>query len=309
MGCANNFMIKDKKTSQIYKIPCRYCINCREDRRREWEARANYEFKKHISGTFLTLTYDDFYLSELLRTGNDELTRASLNYEDPRKFLRNIKNEIKKEPKKQNILRQENFSYIGIGEYGENGKIWDRPHWHILIFGLDFKYNQKLYEEKWDKGLIDSKPILKGGINYVLKYMDKQIMGKKGKWENYKRYNVEPPRQFQSLGFGSGLYIENMENMENGAIKDGQKKIYVPQYYKNKLGIKTDERKTTEEKIENLKNYNKKIENPYKKMNEREYLYIKGEIENEQLKINKIRERNSLARAEKNGEKIYIRKD
>ena len=229
MSCANNFRMKDKNYSNInYRIPCRYCINCREDRRREWKARADYEFKKHISGTFLTLTYDDNNLMENIVRGNDEKLRANLNYKDVKKFILRLKKYIERNEKKNNILRQKDFTYLGVGEYGENGTIWDRPHWHILMFGLDWKYNEKLFEQEWGKGIVDSKPILTGGINYVLKYMDKQIMGKKEIWENYGRFGLNAPKQFQSTGLGSGLYKENLEEAvkNNGIIKDGLKQFF-----------------------------------------------------------------------------------
>ena len=89
-------------------------------------------------------------------------------------------------------------------------------------------------------------------------------MGKDNKFENYGRYRLEEPKQFQSTGFGSGLYLNNQEEAikNKGYIQNGMKKIYIPQYYKNKLGIQTDERRSNQEKIESLKNYykNKKID-------------------------------------------------
>lgn len=313
MACANNnFYIKDNHYSNIrYKIPCRYCINCRVDRRKQWKARAEYEFKKHISGAFVTFTYNDYNLN--LIKGNDEKIRATLKKEDVKKFIQRLRKQIERHPNTQNILRQKDFTYIGVGEYGENGAIFNRPHYHILFFGLDFAYNKQLFLDEWQKGFIDALPILNGGINYILKYMDKQIMGKNEIFNNYGRYGLEKPKQFQSKGFGNELYFKNYENINknNGQIKSGMKNIQVPQYYKQKMGIITNNRKNIENKVENLKNYyrNKKIENPNKTFTYKEYDRMSNEINREYEKFYKIQERKFLAKAENAGEKIYIYKE
>lgn len=310
MACAKNFTIKDTHYNNVnYKIPCRYCINCRVDRRKQWKDRAEYEFKKHISGAFVTFTYNDLFIPYVI--GNDEKIRATLKKKDVQNFIERLRKRIEYEPEKQNILRQKNFSYIGVGEYGENGQIFDRPHYHILFFGLDFRYNKQLFLDEWKNGFIDSLPILNGGINYVLKYMDKQIMGKEAIFDNFTRYGLEPPKQFQSKGFGSELYYKNYENAQNnnGNIKSGMKNIIVPQYYKQKMGIITNQRSNTEKQVTELRNYykNKKIENPNKAITYKEYQRQKNELNREYNKIYERREKELLDKASLNGEKVYLR--
>lgn len=285
MACGNDdFWIASTKYSNIkYKIPCRRCINCRVDRRKQWADRCNYEFKKLVSGTFLTLTYDDNHLfAECLVKGNDEKIRATLKYKHIKKFLDSLRYYVKKE-EDSNILRNPDFKYLGVGEYGENGSIFDRCHWHLLLFGLDFYYNKKLYQDIWEMGFIYSLPILSGGINYVLKYLDKQIIGSEEVFEMYRRYRIEPPKQFQSKGLGSGLYYDNYENAKQnyGRIKSGIKEIMIPQYYKNKMGLYNSERHENEEKIKFLWEYNIKTENP------NNYIYDINLYQEKQNKMNK----------------------
>lgn len=309
MACAKNFYIKDTHYSNInYKIPCRYCMNCRIDRRRQWKDRAEYEFKKHISGAFVTFTYNDAFLPIVI--GNDEKARATLRKNDAQKLIERIRKQIERHPEKENILRQKDFTYIGVGEYGENGQIFDRPHYHILFMGLDFAYNKKLFLDEWKYGFIDALPILNGGINYVLKYMDKQIMGKEAIFENFGRYGLEAPKQFQSKGFGNELYYKNYENAlkHNGNIKSGMKNIIVPPYYKQKMGIITNQRENTDKQVLELRNYykNKKILNPNKTITYKEYQYQKNELQREYQQLYERREQNLLAKASLNGEKVYI---
>ena len=290
------------------RIPCRYCINCRVDKRKQWAERCKWEFKDKISGAFVTFTYDDAHLfSECLKIGNDKKVRASLNYEHSSNFIKAIKSYIKRNPNKQNILMQENFTYLGVGEYGHNGSIWNRPHYHILFFGLDFKYCEKLFKNFWQYGFIDSLPILKGGINYVLKYMDKQIIGKQGKWENYKRYNLEAPKQFQSKGLGNKLYLDNYKNIQEnkGFYKSGTKLIPVPQYYKQIMGIKTDEKENNNKIIKNLAEWNININNPNKNIWDwKKYNYEKEILFRHQLKQEQKKARNLYQQALNRGEPI-----
>lgn len=310
MSCGNEkFYIKSTHyQNKWYKIPCRQCILCRIDKRKMWQERCYYEFKKLKSGAFVTFTYNDEYLfTECLRTGNDKKTRASLNYEHVSKFIENLRNYIKNHKEKQNILMQPNFKYLGVGEYGTKGEIFDRPHYHILFFGLDFKYCKKLFEEKWKMGFIDSLPILNGGINYVLKYMDKQIIGKNAIMENYKKYRLEPPKQFQSKGLGAELYYNNYEQAQknNGIIYNGFKTIIIPQYYKNKLEISSHEKANNHQKLEYLKNYNIKLENPNKIFNQKQYDKSKLKINNEMEKINRKKLENLYHKAINNGEAVF----
>lgn len=312
MACAHNFRIKDKNYSNInYKVPCRRCINCRVDRRKMWKERCEYEFKKLISGSFVTFTYNDIFLyTNCIKKGNDGKLRASLNYKDVSNFIDRLRKYIENHKETQSILRNPKFKYLGVGEYGENGAIFNRPHYHVLFFGLDFKFNKKLFEQEWGYGFIDSLPILKGGINYVLKYMDKQIMGKENIFDNYTRHFLEKPKQFQSKGLGAELYYKNYENIKknNGTIKSGMKKIQVPPYYKNKMNIHTDKREITEKQVENLKNYykNKKFQSPNREILYNKATEIEEHIEREYQNLLLKQEENYRQSALNHGEKIFI---
>lgn len=307
MACANpEFKIKSSHYSNInYKIPCRRCINCRIDRQNMWVDRCTYEFKKRISGAFVTFTYDDEHLyNELLVKGNDEKIRASLKIDHARKFIERIRKYIENHEEIQNILCQKDFTYCGVGEYGNNGEIFDRPHFHILFFGLDFKYCESLFKKEWQKGFIDSLPILNGGIRYVLKYMDKQIIGKQDIWENYKRWRLEEPKQFQSKGLGSELYYKNYNNAQknNGTIKNGMKKIMIPTYYKNKMGIRTSEIENNKEAVRKIYEY-ERIKEP--KIFTKNYERDKERLQTKLEEINKRKCRNLYQMKINMGEPVF----
>lgn len=217
--------------------PCRWCLNCRVDKRNQWSDRAKWEYKKRLTGSFVTVTYNDIWLAlkskRSPKTGN---IVAPLDYSDVRKFIQRIRAHLKYHKEMTGVLAQKDFSYIYVGEYGTNGSAFDRPHFHILFFGLDFAMCKKLFADKWQFGFIDVLPILDGGINYVLKYMDKQLYGEQAV-EHYDKNLLSRPKQVSSMSFGSSLYSENKKYIEthNYSYKSGKVDRPLPPYYKRKL--------------------------------------------------------------------------
>ena len=94
----------------------------------------------------------------------------------------------------------------------------------------------------------------------------------------------------------------------NGNIKSGMKNIIVPPYYKQKMGIITNQRENTNKQVLELRNYykNKDIINPNKTVTYKDYQYQKNELQREYQKLYERREENLLAKASLNGEKVYI---
>lgn len=217
--------------------PCRWCLNCRVDRRNQWSDRAKWEYKKRLTGSFVTVTYDDIWIA--LRSHRSPKTDnivANLVYDDVRKFIQRIRAHLKYHEDMTGVLAQKDFSYIYVGEYGTNGSAFDRPHFHILFFGLDFAFCKKLFADKWKYGFIDVLPILDGGINYVLKYMDKQLFGDQA-IEHYDLNLLNRPKQVCSRSFGADLYYSNKDFIEknNYSYKTGKVLRPIPPYFKRKI--------------------------------------------------------------------------
>lgn len=103
---------RELKNCRETKIPCRYCIGCRLTRQQSWALRCYCESRMHSRNAFITLTYD-----------NDHLPPGgTLDYQHPQKFIRAVRQKLGK------------FRYFIAGEYGE---ALQRPHYHLLGFGLD----------------------------------------------------------------------------------------------------------------------------------------------------------------------------
>nr|WAE43803.1 MAG: replication initiator protein [Microviridae sp.] len=96
-------------------LPCGQCIGCRLERSRQWAVRCMHESSMHDSNCFITLTYDDDHLPY----------DRSLNYRHFQLFMKKLRKRFTGVP----------IRFYMCGEYGEK---FDRPHYHAIIFGLDF---------------------------------------------------------------------------------------------------------------------------------------------------------------------------
>jgi len=104
------------------QIPCGQCIGCRLERSRQWAIRCVHEATLHEDNCFVTLTYKP----ELLPAD------GSLNKKHFQDFMKRLRFHTNKK-----------IRYYHCGEYGSQ---FQRPHYHALLFGLDFP-DKKLWKE------------------------------------------------------------------------------------------------------------------------------------------------------------------
>lgn len=148
-------------------VPCGRCRICRSDIRNEWSIRIAIELMRHDRmPLFITLTYDNEHLP-LAESCNPTLCRADVS-----KFL--------KDYKRINSLSNEDFTYFGCGEFGDQ---FGRPHYHLLFFGDTDLYNLYFMDEEsarthlmkcWKNGFVHVGLAGYDGIHYVTKYCLKE---------------------------------------------------------------------------------------------------------------------------------------
>lgn len=230
MACCNTWFRKfDFSHGYIsyYQIPCGYCLNCRKDKQQYLIDRAQYEYKTRLTAAFVTFTYNDFWNIERCavlnpnggfeydKNSSGELVpRFTLRYDDLTSYIENIRHYIKNHPEIQNVMCQPDFSYMYVGEYGD---LFQRNHFHVLFFGLDFAYCKKILFDQWKYGFIDVLPLLDGGISYVTKYIDKSLYGQLAKLE-YDDKGKARPKIRMSLGFGKGLLTNNIQDIKDNGM-------------------------------------------------------------------------------------------
>ncbi len=159
-------------------IACGQCRGCRLERSRQWAVRCMHEAQMHPRNSFITLTYDDEHLPP---TGG-------LVLEHWQKFVRSFRKGGYK------------FRYYHCGEYGdEHG----RPHYHAILFGLDFpdqvyeettQHGDKLYSSPtlskyWPKGRSRIGAMTFKSAAYVARYCMKKINGDPAA-EHYETVNT-----------------------------------------------------------------------------------------------------------------------
>ena len=144
-------------------VPCGKCLQCRLDQARTWSLRCLHESKLHEHNCAITLTYSDEFLPEF---GLDK---------------RGIQNWFK-------ILRNRigSVRYFGCGEYGSK---YQRPHYHIMLFGYDFPdkklitnhggsrhYDSPLLRSLWPYGHSTVGDLTPQTAAYICRYVLKKQM-------------------------------------------------------------------------------------------------------------------------------------
>lgn len=165
-----NIVFKRPMDEHLYKsikLPCRQCTGCKLEYSRQWAIRCNHEADLHKDKTFITLTYSAENLPE----------DGSLNKTHFKLFMKRLR---KKFPLKK-------IRFFHCGEYGEN---FGRPHYHAIIFGLEFpdkteykKHNEQQYyiseilNKIWGKGQCIIGQVTFESAAYVARYILKKING------------------------------------------------------------------------------------------------------------------------------------
>jgi len=160
------------------QLPCGNCIGCRLERSRQWALRLVHENRFHSSSSFITLTYSQ---SSLPSSGSLNLSHFQL-------FLKRLRSSV-------SPLR---IRFFHSGEYGEK---FGRPHYHAIIFGLDFfdsrvdvqvsprgdtTWSSPQLSELWPHGLNRVGAVTFESCAYVARYVCKKVNGQR-KQAHYER--------------------------------------------------------------------------------------------------------------------------
>lgn len=142
MRCISPLMINPQGDRQI--VPCGKCNFCLMSRRADWTFRISQEAKLHYYSDFLTFTYDDECLP----------ADRSLKKEHVQLMMKRLRKAI----------YPQRVRYYLVGEYGTETQ---RPHYHVILFGLDPKFD---LQTVWSYGHVDRRKVEMGSIHYVTKY-------------------------------------------------------------------------------------------------------------------------------------------
>lgn len=211
------------------KVPCGKCVACRIQKRKEWSMRLKHELNYFDDAAFITLTYSDNNLPEY----------DSLEKEELKRFFKRLRRKLD--------LQNRKIKYFACGEYGE---LTERPHYHMIIFGLSLKpEDKKLVMDSWSYCDWDQPTIRKKSfglvedqsIDYVSGYINKKLSGDMAE-EYYIQRNREPVFKLSSNGLGERYCLDNSEDItEKQTIYLKGKEHALPRYYVKKLGLSTEQ--------------------------------------------------------------------
>lgn len=204
------------KDGRYLTVPCGWCWKCRIDHRKMWTDRIKMELMYNNGvGTFLTLTYNDNYLPQ----------DGGLRQRDLQLFHKRLRKQL--EPKK--------IKYYAVGEYGDETM---RAHYHGLYINVDPVRDYEAIKKSWRYGHSMIKGIATHNITYVLKYLDKQVMGR---YQRKKIYgDLQAPFAIMSKGIGAKYIYDNQEYIRKyHGYYDKGKIVPLPKYWYEKIDAQT----------------------------------------------------------------------
>lgn len=161
------------KTNQGH-VTCGQCLNCRIDRQREWTCRILLESKFYSETSFVTLTYNDESIPRIVDdTGNISFTLSKSHLEV---FIHNLRDRYRH--------MDGRFRFFAAAEYGMDE---NRPHYHIIIFGMGCQW-EDLILETWGKGFVTMSEIIPQRAAYCAQY----TLKKNWKWLETQHHAIVP---------------------------------------------------------------------------------------------------------------------
>lgn len=215
---------RDKHVS----LPCGKCPDCRLRRRTEWAVRLGCEARSHLRNSFVTLTYDQEHLPGDL----------SLDVGHWQLFAKRARKRFGK------------FRYYHCGEYGEQSQ---RPHYHAIIFGLNWAHDRVPFETTSDGHVLYESPSLtktwgmgaavvaefsEAAASYVAKYAQKYV-DKERKEERVDPFTgevwtVRPEYATMSRrpGIGRDYYDKYRDEVfQHDSVPQNGRDYQVPRYF------------------------------------------------------------------------------
>lgn len=212
---AYNVIDVDAKIGDPIEVPCGKCIGCRLMYSRQWADRCMAESLYHEYNYFLTLTYDDDHVP-ISYYGDPETGEAlcaqSLRARDLQLWLKRFRKE-----------NGEGIRFYACGEYG--GKTF-RPHYHVLLFGHEFKdlcpfryergnwyYTSPSLMKSWNLGHSLIGEFSWEAAAYTARYVMKKALGLSA--AEYAQFNIEPEfvRMSRKPGIGKQFYEDHKDEL------------------------------------------------------------------------------------------------
>lgn len=263
--------LRDKIHGRKLQVPCNQCSGCRKRQSLEWALRCTHEVQMHRYNCYLTLTYDD----------NNLPPNRSLRHSDYVAFMKATRNALSRgwiglradETLLPSALRlggrNRQRLNIAAGEYGalphtpikfymagEYGELYGRPHYHAILFGMDFpdmlyhgksKAGEKIYtsatlQRLWPHGYSSLGTATFASAAYISRYITKKRTGD-GNKKDYEILDMETgeiikrAKEYNCMSRASGIgkewihhYTSDVYTLDKVISKTGRA-LRPPRYY------------------------------------------------------------------------------
>lgn len=205
----------------LVPIGCGYCIECRKQKSREWQARLNEDIKHERNKVMITLTFSEDSLNRL----TEDAAKLNIHHSEVnliatlavRRFLERWRKKFKKSVK-----------HWLVTELGHNGT--ERIHLHGILYTDKIAFIEQIWQYGW---VYIGDYVNERTINYIVKYITKLDT-------DHINYI---PKVLCSKGIGKEyIFSKDIErNFFNGTMtKEYYKtrtgfKINLPIYYRNHI--------------------------------------------------------------------------
>lgn len=231
-------MVFDKKVSHSgipIRLPCYQCSGCRLERSRVWAVRCMNEKRMHKESCFLTLTYSNENVP--LLQGPAIQHAQTLSLRDLQLFMKRLRKK-----------RGTGIRFFACGEYGPSTL---RPHYHILLFNVDFSDRRFFQNNRRGEPLFTSEQLrvlwpnghsVVGDVTfdscaYVARYIMDKITGDiapgfyKGRLPEFTTKSLKP-------GLGHDYYMKYAHEIyaHDSLIVNG-KKVKPPRFYDERYAM------------------------------------------------------------------------
>lgn len=236
MKCLNPLVLP-----KVGPVPCGQCVACRLNYARQWSIRIMDEAKMSKKSCFLTLTYDEEHLP----------ANRSIAKREVQLFLKRLRKAV----------APDKIRFFASGEYGEH---YQRPHYHLALFGIDvdspvfvdrhYSAKRKVFYARmpvWSNGFVAVGHLTVDSANYIAGYMVKKIKGKDAK-DHYKKLGIEPEFALMSRRPGIGqTFLEvggqHLKDVDFCVCKG--RRTALPRYYRHKLWSDEERAELLEKKL------------------------------------------------------------
>lgn len=224
-------------------VPCGQCDGCRLEYSRQWAVRCMHEASLYEQNAFVTCTYDEKSLPS--DRGLDRKVFPAV--------VRALRKELAVHGPLQLDCPGRKVRYFHAGEYGDTNR---RPHYHSLLFGLDFPdkvpwsvrdglpvYRSALLERFWPYGQSVVGDVTYESAAYVARY----CLKKSGVFSpDYEYVNLETgevqyvEREYATMsrrpGIGAGWFDKfGAEAFRHDSVVVSAREQKPPRYYLERL--------------------------------------------------------------------------